>query len=185
MKFKTIHSEPIYQGKVFGVRKDQVEYPQGKLGYLDVVDHPGAVTLIPIDEHRRIWFVRQYRYAAGRELLELPAGTLEKDESPEHSASREVREEIGMAAGKLRKIGEFFMAPGYSTEHMYVFLATDLRSDPLKRDEDEFLSIEQVPIEKAYTMADTGQVQDGKTLAALLLARPYLAELGESIRTQE
>ncbi len=185
MKFKTIHSESIYQGRVFGVRKDQVELPNGKMTHLDIIDHPGAVTLIPIDEHGRIWFVRQYRYAAGGELLELPAGTLEKDESPEHSASREVREEIGMAAGKLRRIGDFFMAPGYSTEHMYVFLATDLRSEPLKRDEDEFLSIEQIPIEKVYAMADAGQIQDGKTLAALLLARPYLAESGKSIRTME
>ncbi|MGE5223448.1 MAG: NUDIX hydrolase [Omnitrophica WOR_2 bacterium] len=185
MKFKTIHSESIYQGRAFNVRKDQVELPNGKLSSLDIVDHPGAVTLIPVDEQGRIWFVRQYRYAAGRELLELPAGTLERDETPEHSASREVREETGMAAGKLRKIGDFFMAPGYSTEHMVVFLATDLRSDPLTRDEDEFLSIEQISIEKAYGMVDSGEMQDGKTLAALLLARPYLSETGKSIRTLE
>jgi ADP-ribose pyrophosphatase len=105
------------------------------------------------------------------ELLELPAGTLSPDELPEHCALREIREETGFAAGKLVKIGEFYLAPGYSTEYMHLYLATDLHPDPLPGDEDEFITLERVPIRQAYQLALNGGLQDGKSLAALLLAR--------------
>jgi ADP-ribose pyrophosphatase len=107
-------------------------------------------------------------------LLELPAGTLDEQELPEVCAHREVREEVGMSAGKLVNIGEFYLAPGYSTEYMYVYLATGLQPDPLEMDEDEFLEVEQMPIKELYDLAERGQIQDGKTLAALFLARPLL-----------
>ena len=178
MAFETISSETSYQGKVFDVRRDQIRLPNGKSVSLDIVEHPGAVTLVPIDEQGQVWFVRQYRYAAQVELLELPAGSLDKGESPQACALREVREEIGMAAGQLQKVGEFFLAPGYSTEYMYVYLATNLRPDPLEADADEFLTVESVPADQAYKMAESGQIQDGKTLAALYLARPYLVLMG-------
>ncbi|OGO63274.1 MAG: hypothetical protein A2Z45_03220 [Chloroflexi bacterium RBG_19FT_COMBO_55_16] len=178
MAFETISSETSYQGKVFDVRRDQIRLPNGKSVSLDIVEHPGAVTLVPIDEQGQVWFVRQYRYAAQVELLELPAGSLDKGESPQACALREVREEIGMAAGQLQKVGEFFLAPGYSTEYMYVYLATNLRPDPLEADADEFLTVESVPADQAYKMAESGQIQDGKTLAALYLARPRLVKMG-------
>jgi len=178
MAFETISSETSYQGKVFDVRRDQIRLPNGKSVSLDIVEHPGAVTLVPIDEQGQVWFVRQYRYAAQVELLELPAGSLDKGESPQACALREVREEIGMAAGQLQKVGEFFLAPGYSTEYMYVYLATNLRPDPLEADADEFLTVESVPADQAYKMAESGQIQDGKTLAALYLARPGLVKMG-------
>lgn len=174
MTFKTIRSKTIYQGRVFDVRQDQVELPDRRVTQLDIVDHKGAVTLIPVDEHNRIWFVRQYRHAAGETLLELPAGVMEENELPEQCAQREVREEIGMAAGKIQKIGEFFLAPGYSTEYMHVFLATGLRPSPLQGDIDEFLSIDQIPVQEAFKLVDTGHFRDAKTLAVLLLARPLL-----------
>lgn len=169
--FKVIKTEIVYEGKVFTVRKDQVEFPNGKSGNLDVVEHTGAVTLVPVDEQGQVWFVRQYRHAAGRELLELPAGTLEKNEEPETCAHREVREEIGMAAGNIELVGEFYLAPGYSTEHMYIFLATRLRDDPLQGDEDEFLNIEKLEIGDAIRMAENGEFLDAKTIAALMLVR--------------
>ena len=174
MSFKTIQSKSVYQGKVFDVRQDQVELPDGHLTALDVVEHNGAVTLIPIDEQGQIWFVRQYRHPAQDELLELPAGTLENNEDPEKCAHREVREEIGMSVGRLEKIGEFFMAPGYSTEYMYVYLARELSPAPLPGDEDEFLQVEKFPIEKVFEMAEQGQFKDSKTLAALYLAQRFL-----------
>lgn len=145
---------------------------------MDIVEHVGAVTLIPIDERGHILFVRQYRHAAGRQLLELPAGTLEADELPIECARREVREETGMAAGNLQKIGEFFLAPGYSTEYMYIYLATELRPDPLPGDQDEFLHLVSVEVERAYQLILGGEINDAKSIAAMMLARPWLEVWG-------
>jgi ADP-ribose pyrophosphatase len=178
MGFETLNSETTYRGRIFDVRRDQIRLPNGKSVSHDIVEHPGAVTLVPVDEQGQVWFVRQYRYAAQVELLELPAGSLDKGESPSACALREVREEIGMAAGRLQKVGEFFLAPGYSTEYMYVYLATNLRPDPLEADADEFLTVEAVPASQVFKMAESGHIQDGKTLAALFLARPHLVMMG-------
>ncbi len=174
MAFETEGSKIIYQGRVFAVQQDQVRMPDGKLVQFDVVAHHGAVTILPLDEEGRVWFVRQYRHPAKTNLLELPAGVMEEGEAPGASARREIREEIGMAAGELRSIGTFFLAPGYSTEFMYVFLATQLTAAPLKGDEDEFISVEKIPVQQVTQMVAAGQVQDAKTLAALFLAQPYL-----------
>jgi ADP-ribose pyrophosphatase len=172
--FKLIHSETVYQGRAFKICKDEVEMPGGLRGNLDVVQHSNAITLVPVDDGGRIWLVRQYRHAGRVVLLELPAGTLDDQEPPEACAHREIREEIGMAATELINIGEFYLAPGYSSEYMYVFLATGLKPDPLEVDEDEFLEIEQMPVKELYRFVENGGIQDGKTLAALLLARPHL-----------
>lgn len=174
MTFETIHSEVLYRGRAFNVRREEVRMPDGHVAQLDIVDHVGAVTILPIDEAGRIWFVRQYRHAAGVILLELPAGTLEAGESPDECARREIREEIGMSAGELHKVGEFFLAPGYSSEYMHVYLATGLHADPLPGDADEFLSVDRIPVEQVYDMVQTGGVRDAKSLAALFLARPLL-----------
>jgi ADP-ribose pyrophosphatase len=119
-------------------------------------------------------FVRQYRHAAGLDMLELPAGTLDKGEDPESCAKRELREETGMAAGELMPLGGFYLAPGYSTEYMHVFMATDLHADPLEADADEFLSVEYLPIVEALAMCERGEIPDAKSLAAFLFARKYL-----------
>ena len=169
MVYRKLSSKMIYQGKVFNVRCDQVELPNGQRIGLDIVEHRGAVTLVPIDEQEHIWFVRQYRHPVEQILLELPAGIMEESELPEDCALREVREEIGMAAGRIQKLGEFFLAPGYSSEYMYVFLARDLTPDPLVRDEDEFIEVEQIPLEQVLQMVRVGQIRDAKTLAALFL----------------
>jgi ADP-ribose pyrophosphatase len=149
--------------------------PDGKETTFDVVVHPGAVTLIPVDSAGRILFVRQYRYAIGEELLELPAGTLDEGEEPEACAHREIREETGMSAGKLEKIGEFFLVPGYSTEYMYIYLASDLKPDPLPGDEDEFITVEAIAMQKIPELISQGILRDAKSLSALFLAEPYLS----------
>jgi ADP-ribose pyrophosphatase len=141
---------------------------------LEIVDHGGSVVLIPVDEEGNLLFVRQYRHAAEADLLELPAGTRNREESYEECAAREVREETGMEAGRMQKLGEFYLAPGYSTEFMVVFLATELKENPLLGDEDEFLDLERIRLTKALEMAQQGDLPDAKSLAALLLARPYL-----------
>lgn len=176
MPYETIQSAKKYAGKAFDVRRDQVRLPDGQIAHLDIVEHVGAVTLIPLDDTEAIWFVRQYRHAAGKDLLELPAGTIEPGEPAEECARREIREEIGMAAREIRKVGEFFLAPGYSTEYMHIFLATGLYPDPLPGDSDEFLSIEKIPLLRAYQMARDGEIQDAKSLAGLFYLRGVLTE---------
>jgi len=109
--------------------------------------------------------------------MELPAGTLEKDEAPETCAAREIREETGFAARRMEPLGGFFLAPGYSTEYMYVYLATGLYKAPLKSDEDEFLQVEAIPLAEALEMSRMGKLPDAKSLAALWLAGLHLGEM--------
>jgi ADP-ribose pyrophosphatase len=174
MPYETLHTETLYHGRAFNVRRDEIRLPDGKTVRLDIVDHVGAVTLVPVDDQKRVWFVRQYRHAAGEVLLELPAGMVEPGELPLDCARREIREEIGMAAGQIELIGEFYLAPGYSSEFMRVFLATDLHPDPLPGDADEFISIEPIPLDVALRMIENGKIRDAKTLASLMLAKRYL-----------
>jgi len=175
MKPELVQSKTIYRGKVFDVRQDQVRLPNGKVMQLDIVDHPTAVVLVPVDTHGNIYLIRQYRHSTGDEILELPAGVTEANEQVEASARRELREEIGMQANAMRLIGEFFIAPGYTTEYLYIYLATDLTPAPLPGDEDEFIEVLPTPISETFAMVKNGQIRDAKTLAALLLATPYLA----------
>lgn len=176
MPFELIKSETLLQGRTFKVRRDHLKTSEGTETKLEIVEHGGSAVVIPIDNEGKIWFVRQYRHAAGMDLLELPAGTRNGDEPFEQCAARETREETGMEAGDLKKVGEFYLAPGYSTEFMAVFLATDLKDNPLVPDADEFLSVEKIPVQQALEMAEHGQVPDAKSLAALFLARTQLEE---------
>lgn len=174
MKFELMHAETVYQGRAFAVRCDHLRTPDGRTVKYDIIEHTGSVILIPVDAEGQMHFVRQYRHAAQIELLELPAGTLEPGEPPAKAAAREIREEIGMEAQRLVEIGAFYLAPGYSTELMHVFLATNLKHNPLEADADEFLSVEKIPVAEALRQAESGEMQDAKSLAALLLARRFL-----------
>lgn len=174
MPFELIRSEILLQGRAFKVKRDTLKTPDGRETKLEIVEHGGSVVLIPIDPEGNLLFVRQYRHAAGEDLLELPAGTRDDEEPFEECAAREIREETGLEAGKLQKIGEFYLVPGYSTEFMAVFLATELKENPLQADEDEFLQVEKIPLKQAVEMVEHGEIQDAKSLAALLLARSHL-----------
>ena len=177
MPFEHLHSELIYQGHAFSVRHEFVRLPDGNEKRYDLVGHNGSVTLVPVNDKGEIYFVRQYRIGAKKHLLELPAGVLETGEDPVAGAGREVREETGMAAGQLIKIGEFYMAPGYSDEFLTIFLATGLYSAPLDADPDEFLELVVIPFKQVMAMAEAGEFQDGKTLAALMPAKSRLETL--------
>ncbi len=174
MKFELIKSENSYTGRAFSVRRDHLKTPDGNIVKYDIIEHIGSVIIVPVDENGQMHFVRQYRHAAGLDLLELPAGTLEVDEPPFEAAAREIREEIGMSAENLWEIGSFYLAPGYSTELMHVFMATGLKHDPLDPDTDEYLVVEKMPVAVALELALSGQMQDAKSLAALFMARPNL-----------
>ncbi|MAT45501.1 MAG: ADP-ribose pyrophosphatase [Anaerolineaceae bacterium] len=175
MDFEILNRETIYSGRAFGVQKVNLLLPNQKESVFDLVKHNGSVTIVPLDEAGNIWFVRQYRLGAESQLLELPAGVLEREEDPLVCAAREVREEIGMGAKELQFLGDFYLAPGYSSEHMFVFLATGLFPEELPHDEDEFLNTVKIPFPQVYEMAKKGELKDSKSLAALLLALPHLS----------
>jgi ADP-ribose pyrophosphatase len=176
--FEVLDTEFFYRGPVFDVRKDNIKLPNGKTFQIDVIEHRDAITILPIDDQGMVWFVKQYRHPARQALLELPAGVTEPGETPELGALREIREEIGMSADKLDRMGGFYIAPGYSTEFMHVFLATDLNPNPLPGDEDEFIRVEKLSARQSMTLAETGQLQDSKSLVALFWARPHFIKLG-------
>ena len=174
MPFELLRSEILMKGRAFAIRRDHLKTPDGRETKFEIIEHGGSVVIIPVDENGNMLLVRQYRHATGQDLLELPAGTLDGGENPEICAAREIREETGMAAGTLTKVGDFYLAPGYSTEFMVVFLATDLSHNPLEADADEFLSMEAVQVAEAIKMAERGEMPDAKSLAALFLAKPSL-----------
>ncbi len=174
MEFEIIKTEWIYRGIALNLKRELVRYPDGRVATVELIKHGGSVAIVPVDEQGVVWLVNQYRHPVGDMLLELPAGTLEEEEKPEDCAAREVREEIGMAADHLIKIGEFFVAPGYSSEYMHIFLATKLRPDPLEQDANEYIQVEKYPIEQVYEMIKQGEIRDAKTVAALSFASPFL-----------
>lgn len=174
MDFTVKKTEILLRGRVFQVRRELVGYPDGRQVNIEFLTHSGAVTILPVDEEGQVWFVRQYRHPTGGLFLELPAGTIEKGEEPLLCAERELREEIGMAPKKMTDLGGFFMAPGYSTEYMHVFLATGLYPDALEQDKSEYIRVEKYSIERAYEMVRSGELQDGKSIAILGMAASIL-----------
>jgi len=174
MNFEIINRAFHYQGRAFNVERLETRLPDGRISFYDLVQHNDSVTILPVDQEGNIWFVQQFRMGSMNILLELPAGVLGDSEDPETGAAREVREEIGLSAGKLHKLGEYYLAPGYSTEFMHAFLATDLRPDPLQADDDEFLKVQVIPTKTAYEMVQKGEIKDSKTLATLLLAEKLI-----------
>lgn len=172
--FRLLKSEVLFRGRAFSIRRDVLLTPDGREARFDIVEHHGSVILIPLDDEGNLLFVRQYRHAVGGDLLELPAGSLDEGEAPETCAARELREETGYAAQVLEKVGEFYLAPGYSTEKMTVFIARQLYAAPLEADADEFLDLVRLPLNEALRAAETGKIPDAKSLAALYLARAKL-----------
>ena len=174
MTHQPLYKETHYSGPVFDVTKVYVRLPDGRERGYDLVEHGDSVTIVPVDAKGQVYFVSQHRVGADSLLLELPAGVLEDGEDPLESARREIREEIGMDAAEMIPLGGFYLAPGYTDEYMYVFLALKLFSSPLEPDEDEFLNLVTMSVETTLNKAFAGEIQDGKTLAALLLAMPHI-----------
>lgn len=171
----------LHRGRYLEFRIDTIERADGSRSTRDIVGHPGAVAIVAIDDHDRVLLVRQYRIAAGEALLEIPAGTLDVDastgrtEDPDVAAARELEEETGYRARSWRHVAGFWSAPGFATEFMHLYLATDLvpaHEDRLGPDEDEHLELERVPRAEAIAAAERGELRDAKSLVGLLwLAR--------------
>lgn len=170
MPRELIGSEKIFTGAVFDVNRDRLREENGMEIIRDVVRHPGGAGGLPLFEDGRIALVRQYRHPAGRELLEIPAGRVEPGESAELCAAREIEQEIGFRAGHMRKLAEFYSTPGFCEERLHVYLATELTLTAQNLDHDEMVEIIYLPLREAVRMAERGEIEDSKTLVALLLA---------------
>ncbi|MBX7111605.1 MAG: NUDIX hydrolase [Dehalococcoidia bacterium] len=168
--FEILSAELVHTGHVFEVERASVRLPDGAVVERSLIKHPGAVALVAIDDQGRWLLVRQYRIGVGETLLEIPAGTRDDGEAPEVTAQRELREETGYAAESLERLGGTWMVPGYCDEYIHYFLASGLRPDPLDQDADEHLS-EPIPMtyDEVLTAVENGEIQDAKTLAAVLL----------------
>lgn len=169
MKPEIISTETIYEGRIFNLQLAEIQENDSTYKR-EIVRHHGSAVIVPVFADNSIALIRQYRHAAQKYLLEIPAGTLEEDEAPETGARREVEEEIGVVAGKIEKLTEFYVSPGFLTEKMHVFLATDLRESKQNLDEDEFLSIEKYSFEKAFEMIRSGEIEDAKTMVGIIMA---------------
>lgn len=169
---KKISSEEIYKGKILHLVKDEVLLPNGKRSHREYCRHIGAVCVIPLLDDGRVLMERQYRYAAGRVLLEIPAGKLEtKDEEPLLAAARELREETGAVAGKYTYLGKMLGSPAILSEQVYMYLAEQLSFENTSPDDDEFIEIEKIPLERLYEMVMSGEIEDSKTQIAVLKTR--------------
>lgn len=165
-----LSGEEVFGGKVVSVRVDSVELPKGGRAIREVVQRRPAVVLVPIDADGNVILVRQYRYPVGETLLEAPAGMVEEAETPEACAQRELQEEAGYWARSLKSLGRFWTTPGFCDELMYVYVATGLEPSSLEPDPDEDIEVVRVPRSRIRDMIQTGEIQDAKTIAALLMA---------------
>jgi ADP-ribose pyrophosphatase len=170
-----LESRLIHDGRVVHLSVDTVRLPNGQIAQREVVRHIGAVAIVPIEADEQIVMVKQYRHPAGRVLLEIPAGTLHPDEPPEVCAVRELQEEVGYKPGKLQKIGGIYTAPGYTSEFIHLYMATDLIPSRLDADEDEFLQVVRLPMAEVLAQIQSGAIADGKTISAVLLVKEILA----------
>lgn len=167
---KSIHSEQIYQGKIISLKVDDVALPNGKHSKREIVNHPGAVAIIPITSDGKLIVVEQYRKALERSIIEIPAGKLEPGEAPEITARRELEEETGYGCHELEYLQTFATSPGFADEVIHLFVARDLYPIDNKAalDEDEFVELMEISIEEAQEMMTNQQIYDAKTAFAVL-----------------
>ena len=170
-KEKTIESEMIYQGAILNLRRDKVTVKNGGTSYREIIEHNGAVALVVLTEDNKVVMVNQYRKACESELLEIPAGKIDKGEERLASAMRELKEETGYTADEIKLMTEFYVACGYSQEKISIYLCTGLTPGETSFDEDEELEIMEMPLEELYGMCMRGEIQDSKSIVGILMAR--------------
>jgi ADP-ribose pyrophosphatase len=162
-------SRRLYEGRVVNLRVDDVRTPGGLETRREIVEHHGAVALVAIDDQERVLLVKQYRHAAGRVMTEIPAGALEAGEDPDAAAARELAEETGYTAALLERIGGIFPSPGFCTEYIHLYAAHGLTAGPSHPEDDEHILVEAVPWAEVMRRVRAGEIQDAKSITALLL----------------
>ena len=168
-------SEKIFSGKLIDLYFDHVELPNGKSSTREWINHPGAVCIIPILPDGNLCLIRQYRYGPRDEFIEIPAGKLDTGEDPLICAKRELQEEIGYIAGKLTFLTNIYPAIGFSNEKMWMYLAEDLQLSNQSLDQDEFLELLPLPLEKAIDLINQGKITDVKTIIGVLWLDRFLS----------
>jgi len=166
---KTLKSTLIHKGKNFNFLVDEVELSNKKQINREIVEHPGAVAILPLSRKEKIILINQYRYATKSDLLEIPAGTLEIGESPDECAYRELREETGYSSKILKKMTSCYLAPGYSNEIIHIFVAKELTLENQTLEDDEKISVKEYEFDEALTMIEEGVIKDAKTILSILL----------------
>lgn len=163
-----IDTETVYAGRVVTLEVRQVRLPDGQTQKREVVRHQGAVALVALDDRQNVLLVRQFRSGAQQPMLEIPAGLLEPGELPETCAVRELQEETGYKPARLEYLGGYHPTPGYTTEYIHLYLASELSEAKLAGDVDEFIEVERIPLGDALALIERGDITDGKTLVGLL-----------------
>jgi ADP-ribose pyrophosphatase len=172
--WETLSSHFLWQSRWYNLRQDRLRAPDGHEFTYTLVDHPGAVWVVPVTTGGKLVLIWQYRYTVGEFCMEVPAGGLSPGLTPEEVARRELLEEVGGEATELRFVGQFYTSNGISNEIAYVYLATDVELGETHREPTELMEIRLVPIEEALRMARTGRVSDGPSALALLLCERLL-----------
>ncbi len=173
---KEISREYKFKGRILNLRVDTVEMPDGSEASREIIEHSGGVAVVAVNADKNVYLVRQYRRPFDCDMLELPAGKLEKGEDHRIGAIRELKEETGLSAGKLQYLTGAAASPGYTGEVIHLYMATDLTKGDAQLDEGEFLNVEIYHLDHAIEMIEKGKIVDGKTIIALLMAKNVLAD---------
>ena len=176
MSTKINSKASLYEGRIFKLLRENVTLDNGVTVDLDIIHHPGASAMVPISGNDNVILIKQYRHAIGDFIWEIPAGTLDPNETPLECAQRELIEETGFSANTWQKLGEITPVPGYSDERIHMFLAADLLPAEQNLDKDEVLNVHEVPLDKAIEMIHKGAIQDSKTISGLFMATNRLKE---------
>ncbi len=166
----TVESRVEFQGRIVTLRVDKVQLPDGRVTTREIAEHGASVCVVPVDPQGNVLLVRQYRKPVEDQLLEIPAGGIEPGESPEQAAVRELQEEVGFTAKKIQLLSSFWISPGWCTEYMYAYLATDLDPARLPPDFDENIAVVPVSLGDVEGLLQSGEIKDLKTIASLLMA---------------
>ena len=169
MKPEVISTESIYKGRIFevsldSIREDGTEYKR------EIISHNGSAVIVPVFADKTVALVKQYRHAAGRYLWEIPAGSLEKGEDAKEGAARELEEEIGVTAKNIEKLSEFYVSPGFLSEKMFVYMATDLTETAQNLEDDELIEVKRFSFAELSEMIRNNEIEDAKTIVGLILA---------------
>lgn len=170
----TLERDEVFRGRIFSVHVDKVRLPNGETSVREIIEHGGGAAILALDEQNNVLVVTQYRYTFGRTLLELPAGKLDPDEDPAAAALRELKEETGAVPTEFLPLGKILPSPGCYSEELYIYLARGLRFGEQHLDHNEFLNVERVPFDEMVRRCLDGEIEDAKTVVAILKAKLQL-----------